>query len=153
MGWRVRWSILGPAKSTAPMGEVDHGTLSPCAFLSSEDLTLSVVNLARSAHLTFLDLYDHWFNVFIWGARGSLAHLRPYSLTVLSEHNSASLCALGHNWALQCRPNKTAVWHPERRRPNPLCPPTRENLNCWLTNNILSKGSVTSWFWNTQSPT
>ena len=39
-----------------PMREDDHGTLSPCAFSSSDDLALSVVDLARSAHLTFLDL-------------------------------------------------------------------------------------------------
>ena len=68
---------MGPTKLTAPMGEVDSGrlgpwarltvvdlahglgTLSPCAFLSSDDLALSVVDLARSAHLTFLDLYEH----------------------------------------------------------------------------------------------
>ena len=36
-----------------PWGEVDHGTLSPCAFLSSDDLALPVVDLARSANLTF----------------------------------------------------------------------------------------------------
>ena len=28
-------------------------------FLSSDDLALSVVNLARTAHLNFLDLYVH----------------------------------------------------------------------------------------------
>ena len=55
----VMWPISGSSKLTAPMGEVDHGTLSPFAFLSSDDLALSVVNLARSAQLTFLDLYEH----------------------------------------------------------------------------------------------
>ena len=40
-------------------GEVDHDTLSPCAFLSSDNLALSVVDLASSALLTFLDLYEH----------------------------------------------------------------------------------------------
>ena len=141
------------ARSTAvDLGEVDDSTLGPCAFLSSDNLALSMVDLACSAHLTFLDLYEHRVNVFIWAARGALAHLCPYSFTVLSMHNSASLCTLSprlfkHNWALQCQPNKTAVWHLERRRPNPLCPPNRENLNCWLKNNILSKGSVTSRFW------
>ena len=37
------------------MGEVDHSALSLCAFLSSDDLALSVVDLARSAHLTFMN--------------------------------------------------------------------------------------------------
>ena len=42
------------------MGEVDHGTLNLCAVLSSDDLALAVVDLARSAHLiTFSDLYGH----------------------------------------------------------------------------------------------
>ena len=30
-----------------------------CTFLSSDNLALSVVDLAHSAHLTFLDLYEH----------------------------------------------------------------------------------------------
>ena len=47
------------------MDEVDHGTLSPLAFLSSDDLALSVVDLARSAHLAFFNLYEHWVTVFI----------------------------------------------------------------------------------------
>ena len=59
------------------MGEVDRGrlgpwarltmlgTLSSCGFLSSDYLALSVVDLARSVQLTFLDLYEHFVTVFI----------------------------------------------------------------------------------------
>ena len=59
------------------MVEVDHGTLSPSAFWDREDMALFVVHLAGGANLTFLDLYEHWVTVFIWGAKGALAHLCP----------------------------------------------------------------------------
>ena len=87
------WIKASP-KIARAMGEVDRGRLGPWARLIMVHLALSVVDLARSAHLTFLDLSEHWFNVFIWGARAALAHLCPYTRTVLSKHNSASLCTL-----------------------------------------------------------
>ena len=34
VGNRVGWSISGPAKSTAPVGEVDHGRLGPWARMT-----------------------------------------------------------------------------------------------------------------------
>ena len=63
----VGMSISRMAKSTSPMGEVDHGTFSPFAFLSSDDLALSVVNLTHSAHLTFLDLLNTELLSFLRG--------------------------------------------------------------------------------------